>query len=157
MKQVLALTVFMLVVSFAIAQQQPDPAQQPSGGQTTSPSSPQTPSPSSPQTTSPNPPQTGAEPGAQSQPQNLQITEGCLAGSNPNFTITDKAGTTYKLNFSPNQNPSVLTAHVGESVQVAGQVSDAAGGAGKGSSIDVQKIGKGTGSCPAGKSKSPSP
>src|SRR4030095_8683508 len=106
----------------------------------TSPSSP-TQGPSQSQPGQPSP-QTGAERGTQSQPSNLPITEGCLGGSNPNFTVTDKAGTTYKLNFSPGQNPSVLTSHVGESVQIAGEVKNA-GGADKASSIDVQQIGKG--------------
>src|SRR5262245_52691290 len=142
MRQLLLLAVFMLTVTWAFAQQ-PGPSQPPSGKQTPSPSAPTTPGPS---TTpgSAGQPQTGAEPGAQSQASNVPITEGCLAGSNPDFTITDKSGTTYKLNFSPGQNPAVLTSHVGESVQVAGEVKDA-GGAGKGSSIEVHQIGKGSG------------
>ncbi len=71
------------------------------------------------------------------------ITEGCLGGSNPNFTITDKAGTTYKLNLPPNADASALTPHVGESVQVMGDVNRS------GNTIDASRIGKGTGTCPA--------
>jgi hypothetical protein len=139
MRKVLVLTVFMFVVAWAVAQQ-PGTTQQPSGGQTTSPSS----------------PQPGAERGPQGQPSDMPITEGCLGGSNPNFTITDKAGTTYKLNFPPDADISSLASHVGESVQVAGEVKDG-GGAGKATSIDAHKIGKGTGTCPAKGSKPPSP
>jgi uncharacterized protein YdeI (BOF family) len=154
MKKVMVATAFMLVVAWAVAQQ---PGTAPSGGQAPSqqqPSGPPAPSQQPGQAPSPNAPQTGAEPGAQSQASNLPVTEGCLAGSHPNFTLTDKAGTTYKLNFSQEADTSVLTSHVGESVQVLGQVSDAAG-AGKASSIDVRKIGKGAGKCPASKPPSP--
>jgi hypothetical protein len=100
--------------------------------------------------------QSGAEQGTQSPAANAPITEGCLGGSNPNFTITDKAGTTYKLNIPQGADTSVLTPHVGESVQVMGQITNG-GGAGKASSIDVSKIGRGQGGCPADKSKQPKP
>ena len=95
--------------------------------------------------------QDAAQPGAPAA--NGPVTEGCLGGSSPNFTITDKAGTTYKLNLPANANSSVLTAHVGESVQVMGDVKDA-GKSGQ-TSIDVSRIGKGTGSCAAGSSSRP--
>jgi len=103
-------------------------------------------------TRSQDPAQSGA--GTQGPPANAPITEGCLGGSNPNFTITDKAGTTYKLNIPAGADTSVLTPHVGESVQVAGQVTNG-GGAGKASSIDVSKIGRGTMNCQASNSKQP--
>jgi hypothetical protein len=83
--------------------------------------------------------------GPQSRAATPPITEGCLSGSNPNFTITDSAGTTYKLNIPPNADTSKLASHIGESVNVAGNVN--------GSSIDVQGIGRGTGTCPAGSPK----
>jgi len=97
------------------------------------------------------PKQSGGQPGSQAQMPNVAVTEGCLGGSNPNFTITDKAGTTYKLNFPATADVSKLTPHVGESVQVAGNVKDTEK-AGSGS-IDVQRIGRGTGQCAAGGSK----
>ena len=75
------------------------------------------------------------------------VVEGCLGGSNPNYTITDSSGVTYKLNIPPTADASKLAAHVGESVNVAGNVN---GTGNTGSSIDVQGIGKGTGTCPAG-------
>jgi hypothetical protein len=68
-----------------------------------------------------------------------------LGGHDPNYTITDKAGTTYKLNMPPNADTSKLAQHVGESVNVAGSVK----GSGSSSAIDVHGIGKGSGTCPA--------
>jgi hypothetical protein len=81
------------------------------------------------------------------------VTEGCLGGSNPNFTITDSSGNSYKLNIPPSADTSKLAAHVGESVNVAGNVN----GAGKAQSIDVTGIGRGTGTCPANGSKGTQP
>jgi hypothetical protein len=141
MKQAIALTVFMLTMLVWTVAQQP----QPSGGQATPPSS-QTPGagqsqPPVPGSGSQEAPQTPAGPGDQSQAGNQPITEGCLGGASPNFTLTDKAGTTYKLSFPQNANVSSLESHVGESVRVMGPV--------KSSSIDVSKIGRGSGKCPA--------
>ena len=91
-----------------------------------------------------NPPDRGAQPGSQGPAASAPVTEGCLGGSDPNFTIIDKAGTTYKLNIPPTADTSKLGQHVGEAVAVAGNVSaDKAGD----SSIDVQGIGRGTGTC----------
>jgi hypothetical protein len=70
-----------------------------------------------------------------------------LAGSGSNYTITNTAGTTYKLNIPANADTSKLAQHVGESVQVAGDVNDP--GKGSKASIHVQGIGRGTGKCPA--------
>jgi len=95
--------------------------------------------------------QSSGQAGSQGQAPNVPVTEGCLGGSNPNFTITDKTGTTYKLNIPPSADTSKLAQHVGEAVQVAGNVKDT-GKAGN-SSIDVQGIGRGTGQCPASGSK----
>jgi len=84
---------------------------------------------------------------------NAPVTEGCLGGSNANYTLTDKAGTTYKLNFPASANTSVLASHVGESVKVMGDVQD--GGKASQSSINVAKIGRGQGACPSGSSAQP--
>ena len=81
---------------------------------------------------------------------NATITEGCLGGSGTDYTLTDKAGTTYKLNFPATANVSTLSSHVGESVRVLGDVTNA-GKAGQ-SSINATKIGRGTGTCPAASS-----
>lgn len=96
-----------------------------------------------------------ARPGEQARtqdpPANAPVTEGCLGGSDANFTLTDKAGTTYKLNIPPTADTSKLGQHVGESVAVAGNVNGKADNA----SIDVQGIGRGTGTCPGAKSSQP--
>jgi len=96
MKNMLVITLFMLATLAWAAAQQP-------GG---------------------TPGQSSGQPGSQGQAPNVPVTEGCLGGSNPNFTITDKAGTTYKLNIPPSADTSKLAQHVGESVQVAGNVKD---------------------------------
>ena len=141
MKKISLITVFMLAtMAWAAAQQ---PGSTPDRGQATSPSS--------------------QAPGTQSQPStrgsadqggaaNAPVTEGCLGGKGPNFTITDKAGTTYKLNMPPNADTSKLASHVGEPVQVMGEVKDAKAG---NPSIDVQGIGRATGNCPAGPQSPP--
>ena len=148
MKKILAINLFMLAtLTWAAAQQYPDR----SGGQATTPSSqapgasqsqPQMPGRAG-QDTAPNDTQAGS----QGPAANAPITQGCLGGSDPNYTITDTAGTTYKLNIPANADTSKLARHVGEPVQVTGNVKDT-GKSGK-SSIDVQGIGPGTGNCPS--------
>jgi uncharacterized protein YdeI (BOF family) len=143
MRQMLVLIMFMLATLIWAAAQQPGGMPGHSAGQATSPSS-QVPDasqqrPSAPGSADQNADQAGA------QAANAPITEGCLGGSNPNFTITDNAGTTYKLNIPPGADASSLTPHVGESVQVEGAVERTA----KPPSIDVSRIGRGTGKCPA--------
>lgn len=157
MKKMLVVAVFTLATLAWAAAQQPGGMPQRSGGQATSPSS-QIPDagqqrPSTPGSADQDAPQTGAQAGSQGQAANAPITEGCLGGSNPNFTITDKAGTTYKLNLPPNADASTLVPHVGESVQVMGEVKDA----GRAASIDVSRIGRGTGTCPAGSPRGAQP
>jgi hypothetical protein len=94
------------------------------------------------------------QPGSAPQAANAPVTEGCLGGSEPHYTITDKAGTTYKLNIPSNADTSKLAQHVGEPVAVAGNVN-----AGKGGdpSIDVQGIGRGSGQCGGPKGAQPPP
>jgi len=64
--------------------------------------------------------------------------EGCLQGSSGNFTLTDKAGTTYQLAG----DTSKLTEHVGHEVEIKGTTS--APGSSAGSSAAS------TGSAPSG-------
>ena len=148
MKNLLLMTLFMLATLAWAAAQQPGSAPDPNSGQSASPSS-QTPG----QSQSPAP--GAANPaGAAGQASSSPITEGCLGGSEPNYTITDKAGTAYKLNMPANANTSSLKSHIGESVQVQGDVKDT----GKPSaSIDVQRIGRGSGTCSGSGSNSASP
>ena len=154
MRKTLAVSVFILAtLTWSLAQ---NPTATPSGSQQPPSASPQAPS-----ATQQTPPSGGAgetpsQPGsAQPQPQtqlpNAPITEGCLGGGGANYTLTDKAGTTYKLNFPPAANVSTLSSHVGESVRVMG---DIAGKAGQ-SSINVMKIGRGTGTCTPAPSAAP--
>jgi hypothetical protein len=151
MKNILVITLFMLASVAWAAAQQPGSAPDPSSGQATSPSS-QAPSASQSQPSNPG----SGQSQAQGQAPNAPITEGCLGGKDPHYTITDKAGTTYKLNIPPTANTSKLASHVGEPVQVLGDVKDP-GKSGNGS-INVQGIGKGTGNCPmGGSSGAPSP
>lgn len=155
MKQALVLAAFLLTtLVFAIAQQ-PDtssgasPSSQSSQTPGASPSQQQPPSSGSqnpagsqnPSSQNPAQPPAGDAGPAANQP----ITEGCLGGSNPNYTLTDKSGTTYKLNFPAQANVSTLEPHVGESIQVMGDV--------KSTTIQVSRIGKGRGTCPAKTSK----
>lgn len=96
----------------------------------------------------------------------MAIVHGCLGGSNPNYTLTDTKGTTYKLVTPPAADVSVLAKHIGEPIAVMGKVNDA--GASSGSSakptasasgvsgaassqpnIQVARIGRGSGNCPA--------
>jgi hypothetical protein len=141
MKKLLTITAFMLATLAWAAAQQPGAGQ---AGSLPGASQSQRPMPGS---ADQNAPQSGMQAGSQDQVANAPITEGCLGGSAPNFTITDNAGTTYKLNIPPNADTSKLTPHVGESVQVQGNVRETGKSTG---SIDVQGIGRGTGKCPAG-------
>ena len=72
-----------------------------------------------------------------------QTLEGCLQGSNDNFTLTDRAGTVYRLLGHSGK----LSDHVGHEVEVTGLVNtvtsstSASTGAGAGSqTVQVQHI-----------------
>src|SRR4030095_5452648 len=100
MKNTLLVTLFMLATLAWEAAQQPGSTPDQNSGQATPPSSQ---APSAGQT---QPPAPGHADHAASQGQasNAPITEGCLGGSAPNYTITDKAGTAYKLNLPADAN-----------------------------------------------------
>lgn len=147
MKNILVIFLFMLATLAWAAAQQPGSDQDRSGGQSASPSS-QTPDAGQSQ---PSAPGSADQAAPQGQPSNATVTEGCLGGSDPNYTITDKTGTAYKLNLPPTANSSSLLSHVGESVQVKGDVKDS--GKMGSASIDVQAISRGAGNCPASGSK----
>jgi Protein of unknown function (DUF5818) len=68
-----------------------------------------------------------------------QSVEGCLQGSNGNFTLTDNAGTTYTLAG----DTSKLTEHVGHEVRIKGSTSGAGAGAGAGASAGAGAAGGG--------------
>jgi len=140
MKNMLAITLLMLATLVWAVAQQPGSAAERSSGQATSPSS------QAPGATQPQPSTPGSADRSAPQASNAPVTEGCLGGSDPNYTLTDKANITYKLNIPTNADTSKLSSHVGESVQVAGDVKDA--GKTGNPTIDVQGIGRGTGKCP---------
>ena len=154
MKKILLIAVFMPATLIWAAAQQSGSTPGPNSGQATSPSS-QAPGASQSQPSTPGSVDQGTgQSGSQSQAASAPVTEGCLGGSNPNYTLTDKAGTTYKLNIPPSADTSKLGQHVGESVAVAGNVNTSKGGD---PSIDVQGIGRGTGQCAGSKGAQPPP
>lgn len=149
MKNILVMSLFMVAMA-AWGAQQPGSAPEQDRGQTTSPSS-QTPGTTQ---TQPSAPGGAGQTEPQGQASSAPVTEGCLGGSTPNYTIKDKTGTTYKLNMPPNADTSKLAPHVGESVQVQGNVKDAGT---PNASIDVRAIGRGAGNCPGSGSKEAPP
>ena len=52
--------------------------------------------------------------------------QGCLAGSDGNYSLTDKSGTTYQLTG----DTAKLQAHVGHTISVTGTATSASGAAG---------------------------
>ena len=141
MKSILVMTLFLLATLAWAAAQQPG-------------SAPEQKRPDATQT-QPATPGSADQGDPRGQTSKAPVTEGCLAGSSPNYTITDNTGTAYKLNMPPNADTSKLASHVGESVQVQGDVKDA--GKPGNASIDVQAIGRGTGNCPANGSRNTQP
>ncbi len=150
MKKILAVSLFVLATfTWTFAQtsgSSSSGAQQPPAASSQAPdaSQSQTPSGSAGQSSS----SAGSQAGSQTPAANAPVTEGCLGGTNGNYTLTDKAGTSYKLSFPSNANVSVLSSHVGESVAVMGDT--------QGQTINVSKIGRGTTTCP-GSSNSAAP
>ena len=151
MKNILLMTLFILEMVAWAAAQQPGSAPERSSGQIASLSS-QAPGATQ---TQPSKPGSADQAGSRGQEPQAPVTQGCLGGSAPNYTITDNNGTVYKLNMPPNADTSKLASHLGESVQVQGDVKDA--GKPGNASIDVQAIGRGTGSCPASSPKNSQP
>ena len=143
-KTLIVISILLLAVAFAVAQQSSTttPSAPAPGSQTTAPGEQATPAT----------PATPAAPSA-GMPNNddINVIEGCLGGSSPNFTVTDKTGSAYKLDIPPGADASVLSKHIGESVQVQGNVTKSNAtsdsGAKSAGTIAVMRIGKGTGTC----------
>ncbi len=151
MKKIFIMTLFLLATLAWAAAQQSGSAPEPSSGQTTSSSS-QTPDTTQSQ---PSTPGSADQAGSPAQGSDAAVTVGCLGGSAPNYTLTDETGTVYRLNMPASADISKLASHVGESVQVKGDVK---GTQKRGdASIDVQGIGRGTGNCPANGPKDTQP
>ncbi len=126
MRKILLFTsILLLCATWAVAQQSGN-APAPSASSPSQQASPGAPSTSEPQQASPNsPPSTSDQASQPSQGENS--IEGCLGGSAGNYTIIDKAGTSYKLDLPANADTSVLDKHIGEDVRVSGAVANAAG------------------------------
>lgn len=119
-----------------------------------------------------NDPAQTTNPGAQNPPAgapqaqapmkgDTKVVEGCLGGSNPNFTVKDKTGTEYQMKVPQGTDVSVLSKHVGEAVQVEGVIMNsgtssgadassptASSGSGNQKAIAVSRVGRGQGQCP---------
>ncbi len=156
MKKILLLTAFLLAtLAWATAQQSASQggSQSTTPGSQTGASQSQSSAPGASQS-SPSTSGTAGQSGAQNSATgmaNAPITEGCLGGSASAYTITDKAGKTYKLNIPANTDASPLASHIGESVKVMGNVNTT----GASPSIDVQQMGRGTGTCSGSSSAVP--
>lgn len=107
-------------------------------------------------TNSQNAPSTSASSQATTQPADSNGVQGCLGGSGDNYTVTDKAGTTYQLQLPPGGDTSKLKDHIGNEVLVTGAVANAASGnastAGSSAgqpSINVRGISKVSDTCSA--------
>jgi hypothetical protein len=162
MRRILVLSLFMLATLVWAAAQQPGTIRPGSGGQATSPNAPTAQVPDASQSQAPAPgsagqqgAQSGAQAGEPGQMANAPITEGCLGGSNPNYTITDTAGKTYKLNIPAGADASSLASHIGEPVAVMGPVNKASSS--NTGSIEVARIGRGTSKCPGSPSGAQAP
>ena len=129
MKKTSLITAVLLLSVVWVAAQQTPSASQPAEANATQASS------ANPQTSSPE----------QSAPSKDDATiQGCLAGSNDSFTLTDKAGKTYQLEG----DSAKLGPHVGHEIQVIG--SQSSGGAGSSDApavITVKKINMLASSC----------
>lgn len=66
-------------------------------------------------------PQTGSSQTGSSASSGQTTVQGCLQGSDGNYTLTNKNGTTYQLQG----DTSKLSAHVGHEVQITGSTTSA--------------------------------
>ena len=71
-------------------------------------------------------PQTGSSQSGSSTSEQASTVQGCLQGSNGNFTLTDSAGTTYQIQG----DTSKLTEHVGHEVRITGTTSTSSSASG---------------------------
>lgn len=156
MRSTIVLTLILLVAAFAVAQAPTSPSAPAGQSQTHQMQKPTDPGMPSGQAPSANSPSAAAPMGG------TDMVEGCLGGTNPNFTVTDKAGTTYQIVVPQGADASVLAKHIGESIQVQGSLdnpgsaSSAAGSAAGAHAIRASRIGRGSTTCP-GSASTPKP
>jgi hypothetical protein len=108
--------------------------------------------------------QSSSQMGTSNSAQNQKV-EGCLSGTEGNFVLTNRAGTTYKLQGENSE----LSNHVGQEVRIVGTESNAGSAASttsstsseassnpsNGNTIIVQKVKKISDACPATSGSSP--
>ena len=120
MRHSLLLAVLLLGTTWTVAQTQTSPSDQTTQ---TQPSQTQ-PSQTQPSTND----QTGATPGDMSPTSDAanKSVEGCVSGSDGNYTLTDKSGTSYQLTG----DTSKLAEHVGHEVRITGSMPSASSASG---------------------------
>jgi len=138
MRHLLLPAVLLLCASFAFAQSTPGQTTP----ETTSPSQ-TTPDAASPGQTTPDqasPSQAAPSQSSDSMSQVgscAQAVQGCLSGTDGNYTLTDKNGNTYKLTG----DSAKLSEHVGHEVQVSGSTSGGSSASASGASNDSMSSG----------------
>lgn len=108
-------------------------------------------------TTSPSAPPRDNSQSSQQSALGANVTDGCLGGSAGNFTVTDKAGTTYQLQLPANADTSKLGQHIGQEVRVTGTTSSASGSASASSSANSGSSAGAAGSAPSAGASSAQP
>jgi uncharacterized protein YdeI (BOF family) len=145
MRSTFIVSLILLVSAWAFAQQNtpsaPDQSQAP--GQSQMQSQPGT---------TPDQANSPAAPSA-SEAAAPDVVEGCLGGSNPNFTVTDKTGSTYQILIPQGANAAPLGQHIGESVKVMGAIDKSSSKSAAGSTGSVAGAENGSSSSSAGASK----
>jgi len=113
----------------------------------------QTTQPSSSPTAAPDASQQSSQTGQMDKSADKQKVEGCLSGTDGNFTLTDKSGMTYQLQGENSE----LAKHVNQEVRIEGMASAAgsasapsgASSAAGGSTLTVSKVKKVSDNCAA--------
>ena len=143
MRKILLLTLILLVSAAWVVAQQGSNSQAPSASSPSQGASSQTSSGQAAHDSSTSPQASSGQ--AAQPPSGENSIEGCLGGSAGNYTIIDKAGTSYKLELPQNANTSVLDQHIGQEVRVTGTVANAAGSAGGASKSTESSAGSAAG------------
>jgi hypothetical protein len=129
MRHLLFLAVLLLGTSWAVAQNQSQ-----TSPSTTSPSATQTSPSSNAGQTSPDDmgSQTGSDHQMSPTSSGDTSVQGCLSGSDGNYTLTDKSGTSYRLTG----DTAKLSEHIGHEVKITGSTASSSAATGNGSGTD---------------------
>jgi uncharacterized protein YdeI (BOF family) len=149
MRKIMIATLLLLVSAWAVAQQgSTNPGSAAGSSQSQSQSQPGASSSQSGASSGHATPD--AAQGSSTMASSGNVVEGCLGGSNPNFTVTDKSGNAYQIIVPQGADASPLQKHIGESVAVEGTVDNS------GSASSSSGSGSAAGSTSAGQSSSAS-